>query len=76
MADKISIEAYNEWVADHFVTFMQTSISNPRRPGVMSRLIFARSMGGFFKVTLGYTTLYEGTDFAEAQKSYNDKLPA
>jgi hypothetical protein len=74
MTDKITMEGMNEWLGTHFVTFKQTSVAT-RRPGVMARLIFMRSMGGAFKVTCGYDTLYEGMDFIEAQKAYNDKLP-
>jgi hypothetical protein len=62
---------FEEWSKNKLVEYASISIPHAKQKGVTSRLIFGVFIGGGYKVTLGYDTIYEGGSFSEAQGAFH-----
>lgn len=66
----ITKEEFDAWASKRIVEYRGCRVPG-RSSGTVCQLIFGVFVGGGFKVTKGYETLYEGSSFAEAQDAYN-----
>jgi hypothetical protein len=66
----ITKDEFDAWAKNRIVEYRGCRVPGRSR-GTFSQLIFGVFVGGGFKVTRGYETLYEGDSFAAAQDAYN-----
>lgn len=72
MMNEIVKSDFEEWSSNKLVEYASISIPHAKRKGVTSRLIFGVFVGGGYKVTLGYETIYEGGSFTAAQGAFHE----
>ncbi len=74
-AFRIDKAAYDAWARDTIIYYAITSVPHGRFYGfIEQKLSFGACLGGGFKVTLGTGILYEGFEFEEAQKAFNNAI--
>ncbi len=74
-AFRIDKAAYDAWAKDTIIYYAITSVPHGRFYGfIEQKLSFGACLGGGFKVTLGTRILYEGFEFEEAQKAFNNAI--
>ncbi len=72
MKPTIEKTAFDAWATTKLVEYVSCNV--PYRKGMTQRLVFGAFVGGGYKVTCGYETLYEGASFSEAQKAFEGAI--
>ncbi len=66
---QVTQDDFNQWAESKCIEYASCTI---RYCGKMERLIFKVYVNGVYKVTRGSISIYEGSNFLEAQTAFNE----
>ena len=69
---KINEAEFNEWCQSQSVTYASLSVRIRPNSTVLARLKFDVQLSGGYQVTWGNETLYDGQDFSEATRIFEE----
>ncbi len=71
-AMKINEAKFIEWCRTQSMTYASLSVPSRRDSATKTRLKFDVHLSGSYRVTWGNETIYDGQEFAEAARHFND----